>query len=113
MEDKLRSILSHYVKKIKEIYSNNLAKVILYGSYARGDYTSDSDIDLMILINADTETVKAKNEELIFMTYDFNTEFGLDIQPFARSKEFFDYWVDAHPFYKNVNKEGVILYEAA
>ena len=113
MNRKLQSILLQYVEKVKEIYAEQLVCVILYGSYARGDYNAESDIDVMILINADAETVKAKKEELIFMTYDFNTEFGLDIQPFARSKEFFDYWVDAHPFYKNVNKEGVTLYEAA
>lgn len=29
------------------------ATVILYGSYARGDYREDSDIDLLILLNKD------------------------------------------------------------
>ena len=113
MNDKLQSVLSQYIEKIKAIYTDRLVRVILYGSYARGDNTSDSDIDVMILVEEDAATVQSQNEDLIFMTYDFNMEFGLDIQPFARSKEFFDYWAEAHPFYRNVCKEGITLYEAA
>lgn len=32
-----------------------MISVILYGSYARGDYTSDSDVDIMILVNLSEE----------------------------------------------------------
>ncbi|MFM6024422.1 MAG: nucleotidyltransferase domain-containing protein, partial [Dolichospermum sp.] len=31
------------------VYGNNLKQVILFGSYARGDFTSDSDIDILIV----------------------------------------------------------------
>ena len=58
-------------------------KVILYGSYARGDYQDDSDIDIMIL---------------------------LDIKPIAKSEEHFYHWVAAYSFYSNIDSEGIRLY---
>jgi len=35
-----------------------LKKVIVYGSYARGDYQKNSDIDIMILVDADETEIK-------------------------------------------------------
>ena len=44
-----REVLMLFVQGTKKILKNNLSKLIVYGSYARGDYREDSDIDVMIL----------------------------------------------------------------
>jgi predicted nucleotidyltransferase len=45
-------ILAEVKSALREIYGDNLRKVILYGSYARGDYdTEGSDIDVMLVLN--------------------------------------------------------------
>ena len=46
-----RTLLEQYTEILKGIYGNHLKVVILYGSYARGDYRADSDIDIMILLD--------------------------------------------------------------
>ncbi len=46
-------------------------------------------------------------------TFDFNMDHDLDIKPIAKSQQHFQNWVDAYPFYANVEKEGVKLFEAA
>ena len=46
-----QNLLEQYVEEIKKIYGTHLQKIILYGSYARGDYTQESDIDIMILVD--------------------------------------------------------------
>ena len=40
-----REIIMSFARKVRRILGKNLKQVILYGSYARGDYTEDSDID--------------------------------------------------------------------
>lgn len=50
--------------------------------------------------------------QLSDMTYDFNLEHDLDIEPIAKSEEHFNQWVDHYPFYSNIRKEGVTLYGA-
>ena len=49
-KNELQIILSEIAKTAKETFGEQLDSVILYGSYARGDYTPDSDVDIMILV---------------------------------------------------------------
>ena len=45
----IKMLLDQYTEILRKIYGSHLKTVILYGSYARGDYKADSDIDIMIL----------------------------------------------------------------
>ena len=47
----LNSLLKQYIEEIGKIYGEHLKFVILYGSYARGDFRPESDIDIMILLD--------------------------------------------------------------
>jgi len=51
MSYSMKELLDKYIAKIKKIYGTHLQEVILYGSYARGDFKEDSDIDIMILLD--------------------------------------------------------------
>ena len=42
----IQSLLNQYIEALTKIYGTHLKSVILYGSYARGDYTRDSDIGI-------------------------------------------------------------------
>lgn len=108
-----RELMEQYVLQVKKIYGTHLRQVILYGSYARGDYRSDSDIDIMILLDLSDMDLKAYSQKLSYMTYDFNLDNELDIKPIAKSEEHFQKWIVNYPFYANIHKEGVILYRAA
>ena len=108
-----RNLLDQYTEILQKIYGKHLKKVILYGSYARGDYRDDSDIDIMILVDMSDIDLKSYGEKLSYMTYDFNLDHDIDIKPIAKSEEIFNKWVVNYPFYSNIHKEGVILYGAA
>lgn len=113
MPQTMQNILQQYVKEIAALYGLHLKQVILYGSYARGDFRADSDVDIMILLDiADTEA-KAFCDRLIDIAYDYNMEYDLDIKPIVKSEDHFRKWMANYPFYSNVNKEGVKLYVAA
>lgn len=47
----IQTLLTDYLAEIQKIYGLHLKSVILYGSYARGDYTPESDVDIMILVD--------------------------------------------------------------
>lgn len=111
MPEQIRTALNQYVRKIKEIYGDALQKVILYGSYARGDFNADSDIDIMILVNASDEEIIEKKLAISDMTYDVNDLHDMEIMPIVKNAEHFFKWVRAYPFYNNVINEGVELYD--
>lgn len=112
MPQSMKSLIEQYIAEIKKIYGTHLSKIILYGSYARGDFKSDSDIDIMILLDLSDVDLKAYSQQLSYMTYDFNLDNDLDIKPIVKSEDHFRKWVVNYPFYANVNKEGVVLYGA-
>ncbi len=112
MSQSMRTLMEQYIEQVQGIYGSHLRKVILYGSYARGDSKPDSDVDLMILIDMSDMELKAYSQKLSYMTYDFNMDNNLEIKPIAKSEEHFKKWVVNYPFYANVNREGVVLYGA-
>lgn len=113
MPPKMRQLIEQYITEIQKIYGSHLRKVLLYGSYARGDFRPDSDVDIMILLDISEVELKAYSQQLSYMTYDFNLDNDLDIKPIAKSENHFRRWIANYPFYANVDKEGVVLYGAA
>ena len=46
--NELNLILQAMTQAYQAVYGANVVKIILYGSYARGDYQKDSDIDIVV-----------------------------------------------------------------
>lgn len=109
----MQNLIDQYISEIKKIYGLHLRKVILYGSYARGDFEQNSDVDIMILLDISESDLKSYSQKLFYMTYDFNLDNDLDIKPIAKSEAHFIKWIENYPLYANIHKEGVILYGAA
>jgi len=109
----INNLLGQYVEGVRKIYGKRLKSVILYGSYARGDFGPDSDIDIMILVDLTDMELEQYHKQLSWLTYDFNEEHGTDIKPIAKSDAHFKKWIGVYPFYTNVQKEGVELYGTA
>ena len=109
----MQDLMKQYIEEIKKIYGSHICRIILYGSYARGDFRPDSDIDIIILLDMTDLDLKSYSQQLSYMTYDFNLDNNLDIKPIAKSEAHFKKWIVNYPFYSNIHKEGVVLYGAA
>jgi predicted nucleotidyltransferase len=84
------------------------AVLILYGSYARGDYRDDSDVDLLVLL--DQEKITRTDEKRIkYPLYDIEFNTGTIISPLVFSKKDWETRHRITPFYENVNRECQVL----
>ena len=104
-----REIIVSFARKVRKILGKNLKQVILYGSYARGDYTEDSDIDIMVLTTLTDTEIEQIETEIYDLAFDFLMDYGVDINVVIKNEKQFNYWLGALPFYNNVQKEGVVL----
>ena len=104
-----REIIVSFARKVRKILGKNLKQVILYGSYARGDYTEDSDIDIMVLTTLTDKEIEQIETEIYDLAFDYLMDYGVDISVVIKNEEQFNYWLGALPFYDNVRKEGMVL----
>lgn len=112
MSQILNELLKQYVVDLCKIYGSRLKSVILYGSYARGDFNPDSDIDIMILVDMTDDEIRKKGHALSDITFDYNFYNELEIMPIVKNQEHFYKWLRSYPFYNTIKKEGVELYAA-
>jgi len=108
---KLKNILSEVTKEAKDLYGNKLKEIVLYGSYAKGQHDKESDIDLMLLIDADESELRYYNKELDNIMSEIGYRYMTVLSIIDMSCEKFNNWVDTLPFYRNIKNEGVIIYE--
>ena len=107
MPDIVSDILFEFARQIKKLLGAKLSRIMVYGSYARGDFHEDSDIDVMILVKLSETEIKQVASAIYNMAYDIELEKGIHISVVIKNEEQFEYWVDTLPFYRNVSKEGV------
>ena len=95
---------------LKNILKNNLIKIVLFGSYARGDYDQFSDIDIFVLVqNKKNELNKILNlicEKL----FDIDIKYNVTINPLIENLEVYNKYKDCSLLFENIEKDGVILY---
>jgi len=106
----VHDIVYLFSQQVKLILKNDLTKVIMYGSYARGDNNDNSDIDIMILTTLTEEEIEKVETSIFDLAFDFQMEYGIDISVIIKNEEHFNHWLGALPFYDNVKKEGVVLH---
>lgn len=93
--------------KLKVLKGNRaIRKVILFGSYARGDVSRRSDVDLAVIM--DTDKRFFDRYDLCGELYDL-FDAGLDIFPYTE-EEFSR--ISHRPFIKTIINEGVVVYES-
>lgn len=79
------------------------AKVLLFGSRARGEARPDSDWDVMVLLNDNSKTNRWDAvKQLFYLSLDIEQ----DINPIVYTKSEWDKR-SFTPFYKNVMKDGI------
>lgn len=112
MSKRIENILEKYVEGLIEIIGENLKKVILYGSYARGDqdqYGEVSDIDILILVDLNDREIKKLEKKIIDYSYDLDLEYDILLSPIIENIDKYNNKIKYMEFYKNIAKEGVLL----
>ncbi len=101
---KIKEILNEFRTEVKKLYGNKLKNIILYGSWARGDATEESDIDLIVILEG--KVVPGKEiDRMIDIITKVNLKYATLISVYPVSEE--DYSKVNSPLLINVRREGI------
>ncbi|OIN56182.1 nucleotidyltransferase domain-containing protein [Arsenicibacter rosenii] len=105
----INSINSDVTHMLKQLYGDRLASIILYGSYARGDFQEDSDVDYLVLL--EDHTVSPHKEvsrySSVLSHYVENTSVDVSIVVMAYTQ----FMNTNRLFHRQVKKDGLAIYE--
>ena len=83
---KIDEILEEFVNKSKNVLGDSFVSAILYGSYARGDYNSSSDVDIMLLTTLSDDEIEKIEDDIFDIAYDYLLSDELTIEVDIRKK---------------------------
>ncbi len=106
MKNTEKNILTQIKKIVKG--KDPSAKIYLYGSRSRGTAKSESDWDLLILLNRDKISIDLERE-ITYPLYDLEFETGEIISPMLYTENEWNFKYSITPFYRNVMREGQML----
>lgn len=110
-KDEIDLIMKELIEKIRPLFGHKLKKVVLYGSYARGDFDEESDIDVMFLVDKDEEELRKDVDKVISLETEIGLQYDVIISPLLQSNAKFFKYLPVIPFYQNIEKEGIVIYE--
>jgi len=103
---KIAPLLLQFKSEMEKLYSTKLNAIILYGSYARGTATENSDVDILLVLNQ----MNSPYKEIGFtsdITAQYLLQYGLNISIVPTQEHHFN--ESELSFYNNIHKEGIIL----
>lgn len=101
--------IQKFVKEVQQLLGERLKKIILYGSYARGDYNKNSDVDIMVLTDLSFEEIEEYRDKISDIAYDIELDTGIILSPIIKNIDKYNVRIKFIPFYKNIQKEGIVL----
>lgn len=105
----LDTILTKTVDKFKDTFQSSLKSVILYGSYARGDFDNESDIDVVALVDIERPEINKYFGDIVKFSSQIDLEYGIMLSPSIVPYDEYVKFKNDLPYYSNIAKEGVIL----
>ena len=108
-QNTLKIVLDSVCERVRSVFGDSLTAVKLYGSYARGDYDEESDIDVMVIADISPDKREEYRDMLSDFIYDLDLRYGVLISLFIQDKSAYERFRDTYPFFLNVEREGMDL----
>ena len=104
-----RAGLAAFVELLRTRYGDDLLRVALFGSKARGDFDAESDVDVLVLVRDGDHWQRLA--EISDLTSQLLLESGVNISPLVCDVTRYRWWADHHaPIYNSIQCDGVELW---
>ena len=99
------TILSQVYQQCSRRFPCQIKDAYLYGSYARGDYHEESDVD--ILLTVDSDDIAPLRKIVAGISSGLSLEHDVTVSVSVKPAVQFNRYSESLPFYRDVRKEGI------
>ena len=99
-ENTLSKLLRETHAGLNGLFGSRLDRVILYGSYARGDYDDESDIDVMALVDMDRESLASYRRAVSDFSTDIDLKYDVLLSIKLQDRDTFERYGSVLPFFR-------------
>ena len=106
-----RAGLAAFVERLQQRYGDDLLRVRLFGSKARGDFHDESDLDLLVVLRMERGDYRGHWNELVDLAWDIQLTYGIivsfilkDEANYARMQR------DGLLLARNIERDGVDMW---
>ena len=105
--EKAVEIMREVCSACDAVFTKRISDAYLFGSYARGDYDEESDIDVLILVDLPSDELPAYRAHIDSLCGKLLLTYGIVVSAIEKDTKTYKRYSDILPFYKNIEKDGV------
>ncbi|MCM1252070.1 MAG: nucleotidyltransferase domain-containing protein [Clostridium sp.] len=110
MEERIKNITTEINEELIKLFGDKIERIILYGSYARGDFNLESDVDIMILLNCEQKEITEKRKDISRIASRVGLRNDIMVSLLARNHKEYENNIPYQTFYQNIEREGMRIY---
>ena len=100
-------ILGEVYTACGRIFGSALKEGYLYGSYARGDFHEESDVDILLTVDMEPEAISSLRSGIGLISSDLSLKHDVTVSVTVKPYIQFRRYADILPYYRNVLGEGI------
>lgn len=94
-----RAALAAVVNRLRQRYGDDLLRMVLFGSKARGDSDAESDLDLLIVVRIPDDDYWKRWNEIVDGTYDLELDYSV----------VFSFLIKDEPDYRRMRRWNLLI----
>ncbi|MCU0469449.1 MAG: nucleotidyltransferase domain-containing protein [Arcicella sp.] len=104
----IQPIIQEFTEQAKAHYGDRLAKIILFGSYARGEAHEDSDVDLLVVLNDEEVQTRQERKSISDWVWQLFLKYLIDVSVIPTSMN--KYLNSDDYLFRFIRKDGKLIY---
>ena len=109
-DNRIKELLTELEIRLRELFKDDHKKIILFGSYAKGNYGNESDIDIMVLLGK--HGTNDFEDQIADIVVDLTGKYSIYISIFIENEKLYYKNINLEALFKNIENEGIELYAA-